>query len=282
MTAFRLLLFFFLLFSFVVKEVSAQSQAQFFSVRVDASALPAHQKQAVSSLERESLNYLNREEQKIEVPIPMAVLTIYPRQVSSSRFTADITLEVRRPVYHSSAYTTLFKWYDKDVLFDYQPSRTLIAYGQEPTSQLEALLSFYKEMALGLWLSGFEEKGGVAHLQRAAAIAKYASSHSDWNGWEVQILSKNRFALATELSEQLLIPWYLYHRKGLDRFVDDPEQAKEEIKRSLEALEASTERGSWLWIWEDAKVDEIVRLAGKDPKVVASIKRLFPTKTLHL
>lgn len=278
----RLLLFFSLLVSFSIKEIEAQSSAQFFSVRIDASALPSHQRQAMNSLERESLSYLNAGERQIEVPIPMALLTIYPRQVASSRIVADITIDVRRPVYHSSAYSTLFKWYDKEVVFDYQSSRTLIAYGQEPTSQLEALLSFYREIALGLWLSSFEENGGVAHLRRATTLAKNAASRGEWNGWDANTLSKNRFTLVTDLLEQLLPVWYLYHRKGLDRLMEHSEQAKDEIRKSLEAFETFSEKGSWLWIWEDAKVDEVIRLMGKEPKVVALIKRLFPTKTLHL
>lgn len=299
---FSTILFLFLLQLLTPIGVAEAQTAPFFRVDVRGEGLPPAQRDRVAPLAQDVATYLNSPLRHPlvlpDVPTSMGHLTIRLRGVEGDAYVGDLFLEVNRPIYRHTALSPLLRLVEQNVEFRFTPGATLRPSGFEARSNLEAILSAYKLLSVGLWAESFGQGEGMPYLKAAADVAEYATGQPSWSGWTPRGLGVNRYTRTTALVREVEMPsegeltateiWYRYHRDGLDQLSEKREQAVEEIKqlvRSLEQLYQSPADGSatvWLQIWSEAKVTELLSIVGEDSEIKEILKRLFPSNFLVL
>lgn len=156
------------------------------------------------------------------------------------RFDADIIIQSRRPIYNSNRQTTLFLYNDENWTFQYSPNRGLV-HDELQFDELTTLLDFYAYVILGYDYDSFSELGGTPYFTEAQNLVSLAQS-SPSTGWQrSSTVPRNRAQLIADLLnpnyERLRRAFYLYHRQGLDIFLNDPDEARQNIVEALEMIQ---------------------------------------------
>jgi hypothetical protein len=128
------------------------------------------------------------------------------------------------------------------------------------------VLAFYVNIILGLDFATFSEDGSYEYFNKAQIIVNNAQNAPE-QGWKAFESDKNRYWLAHDLMDQRYSEFhmcmYRYHRQGLDKLAEEPEDARFEITEALEALKSIYRENSSAFILKlffDAKADEIVNI----------------------
>jgi len=243
-----------------------------------------------SQLSSTSLNYLNDFPKKLEVyineydwidasfqeqeRIGMEIQITLLSMDSDYNFEAQIVIQSRRPIYHTTQETPLFFFNDSNWSFNYTPNRTLI-HDDLQFDALTSLIDFYVHVVLGYDFDSFEELAGTPYFSQAQDIVSLAQSASA-NGWS---RTTNNRRNRTQLIESLLNnsysefrnAVYQYHRQGLDLFVDNPQKARQQILQAFEKIQEAQRTTSGNLVFDtffNAKYREIVSIfEDADPQV---------------
>ncbi|HKL03495.1 MAG TPA: DUF4835 family protein [Cryomorphaceae bacterium] len=243
-----------------------------------------------SQLSSTSLNYLNdfpgklevyineydwidanfQEPERVGVDIQITLLSVD----NNYNFEAQIIIQSRRPIYNTTQETPLFFFNDTNWGFNYTPNRTLL-HDELQFDALTSLIDFYAYVILGYDFDSFQELAGTPYFSQAQDIVSLAQSASA-NGWS---RTSNNRRNRTQLIENLLNTSYSkfreaiyqYHRKGLDAFVNNPQQARQQILQSLEKIQEAQRKTSSSLVFDtffNAKYREIVSIfEDADPEV---------------
>jgi Domain of unknown function (DUF4835) len=213
------------------------------------------------------MNFANQE--RIECSIAI-ILT----QVSDDKFTGEIQVQSRRPVYNSGYKTTLLNFKDPKFVFKYKEFDQLEMVNNSVTSNLTAALAFYAYLIIGYDLDSFSRLGGTSVFQQAESIANSAASIEGANedgGWTADFKNtKNRYALINNILDEAFSKYrnyfYEYHRLGLDEMTVSSDNARERIFTGLPILrDANRSRPSAVVITNffNAKNDELINIFSK-------------------
>jgi hypothetical protein len=133
-------------------------------------------------------------------------------------------------------------------------------------SNLTSVLAFYVNIILGLDFATFSENSGYEYFNIAQRIVSNAQNTSE-PGWKAFESDKNRYWLAQDLMDQRYSDFhmcmYRYHRIGLDKLAEEPDDARYEITEALESLKSiyrNNPSAFILKIFFDAKSDEIINI----------------------
>lgn len=181
--------------------------------------------------------------ERIKVDIQITLLSVE----DNFNFDAQVIFRSRRPIYNTTRETVLFFYNEEDWNFTYTPNRSLI-HDNIQFDDLTSLLDFYAYLMLGYDFDSFEALGGTLYFAEAQDIASQARSAAS-GGWERRgINQRNRIQLITNLLspgyEGLRSAIYQYHRQGLDRFVDNPEEARQQILEALQKIQEAKQNTS--------------------------------------
>lgn len=207
-----------------------------------------------------------------------------------NKFSADIQVTSRRPVYNSSYVTTVFNFRDTQVEFSYTQGQSLDISNTQINDNLVAVLSFYANIILGLDFDSFSINGGSPYFTRAMEIANMAQGMNT-KGWEpFSGKNDNRYDLAVALTNESAKTfhnmWYNYHRMGLDEMAANASRGRIRIIQSLTDLKTlydARPSSPLLIIFGESKLDEIVRICSKatgeeKQEVKKLLTQIFPTK----
>jgi len=221
--------------------------------------------------------------ERIECSFTVVIL----EQPTDNTFKAELLVQSSRPVYNSSYITTLLNYRDIKFDFEYMENETIQRQENRLNSNLEAVISFYINMILGLDFDSFSPMGGSVFFRQAQNIASMAQS-AGWNGWSA-FDEKNRVSIITAYTDESLRNyhdlWYTYHRKGLDEMAANPDRARLTILSAVPVLKEIRQIRSsemLLQMFADAKLNELVSIAEKatpdEKKVLYDLLRnLYPT-----
>lgn len=174
-------------------------------------------------------------EERINCQIQLQINTI-----NNGEFTGSIQVQSTRPVYNGSYNTALFNFQDDDLSFTYTMS-SLVQYGKNQfRDNLSSILAFYAYYIIALDFDSFSKQGGTKYFQEAQQIVTNAQTAAG-KGWKSNEQGKkNRYWLVENALQQLFEPlresYYEYHRLGMDKLYDNPDEARKAIYTSLEKL----------------------------------------------
>jgi len=189
-------------------------------------------------------------------------------------FTAEMQVQCRRPVYHTSYQSPLVNLKDNNCSFTYQEYDRLEYQPTQFTSNLAALISFYCYYILAMDADSYSRLGGTPYYQQCENIVSLAQSGSlqegEATGWQAFNNNRSRYALINQLMDQAFQPFreyiYTYHRLGLDLMSDNVANGRARIAQDIQILqEANRARPATyvVYTYMDAKNDELVQLFQK-------------------
>ncbi len=193
-------------------------------------------------------------------------MTINVKKLDGEIFTADITVQARRPVYNSSYFTTLLNHKDNDFTFQYKEFDILELNENSISSNLTAVISYYLYVILGLDMDSYGKLAGTPFFQKAEQIVNMAQS-IDMPGWKAFESTKNRYSMINNLTDESFKKfrnyYYEYHRLGLDEMTDNLQNARSRILKGLVVVrDANRARPASALVpaFIDSKSDELFQL----------------------
>lgn len=154
-------------------------------------------------------------------------------------FTAQLIIQSRRPIYNSVRETALFLFNDENWVFNYTPNRALI-HDDFQFDALTSVIDYYAYLVLGYDSDSFEKLGGTPFFLEAQNIVSRAQTTSS-PGWSRSGgTDRNRAQLVADLLNPtysaLREAVYQYHRQGLDKFIENPEEGREQVLQALQKI----------------------------------------------
>ena len=188
------------------------------------------------------------------------------KELGSDKYQGQVTIQSNRPAFNSSYNSTLLNWVDKDIIIEYAQYQTLDFNENATTSELTSLLAFYAYIVIGLDYDSFSPKGGTAFYAKAQNIVNL-NSNTNTKGWKSIDGTRNRYWLTENLMNAKYdngrSAIYKYHREGIDKMYDDPENARKAIASSfalLDKMNQDNPNSMFIQLFFTAKVDEIVNI----------------------
>ena len=227
----------------------APSVAQEFdcAISVDYSTLTGSDFGFLDDLEVRMEEYLNdrswtedtfREDERIDCTMELTVL----EAVTLTTFDARLVVAIRRPIYNTMQHSTVVQFSDASWQFQYAQGQPL-AFNLEQYNPLTSVIDFYAYMMLGYDYDTFSEYGGALHFETARRIAERAqsSSHPGWTPTG-NTLDPGRTDLIGQVLDPRMRPlrkaYFDYHFGGLDRFLVNPDVARNAMLQVLADLDA--------------------------------------------
>jgi hypothetical protein len=207
-------------------------------------------------------------------------------------FEAQVQIQSSRPVYGTDYESIMLNYVDRNWGFQYTPGQPMDFNENIVTSALTTLLGFYANLIVGLDYDSFGRLGGNTYLQRAYNIAMNAGQDPNGGpGWRSSEDNRNRYWLIENLNNQQMQPLreglYIYHRQGMDNFLENPEQARGQIMGVLNTLREVNQQKPQAVLTNaffDSKSNELVNVfsqAAPQEKIQAYnlLVELDPTQT---
>lgn len=206
----------------------------------------------VNSLKTNLESYINEyrwteieflEQEKIKCQINIILLN----GDQDFNFTAETIIQLRRPIYNTSAETTTLIISDGSWQFNFPEGKSLIHDDLE-FEPLTGFIDFYLYLLLGYDFDTFSEYGGTEWLQKSQDVVDLAQN-STTIGWARNTNNgRNRFVLISDLLnnnyEVIRIANYKYHRIVLDGFVSNPNRSRIDLLSLLEEIRDAKRRST--------------------------------------
>lgn len=238
---------------FLITWAPAQSMAQDINadVSIDRSQISGTSLSFLDNLSGEIESYINgnewgdislQEHERINLEMRITLLSVD----DDYNVEAQVFIRSRRPIYNTPRQTPLFLFSDDDWNFTYTPNRSL-THDELQFDALTSFLDFYAYVILGFDSDTFERLGGSSYYRDAQDIVSLAQTASS-DGWSRGINRRNRAQLTSDLLSTSFEPFrtalYQYHRQGLDIFLDDPPEARQQILQALEKIQQTQRQTS--------------------------------------
>ncbi len=257
--------------SIILIHKNIQAQELLCNVRVNSSQVQTSDRKIFQTMQTDIYEFINNKkwtsvnidnEERIECNIMINI----SKKISNDQFEASIQVQSTRPIYGTSYKSTLFNHLDNDFNFRYLEYQSLEYSESTHMSNLTSVLAFYINIILGLDFASFSEDNAYEYFSKAQKIVSNAQNAPE-RGWKAFENDKNRYWLVNDLMDQRYSDFhsclYRYHRHGLDKLAEDPEDARFEITESIESLKNIYRQNSSAFILKlffNAKSDEIVNI----------------------
>ena len=284
-----------LLLCFLCVSAAIRGQELNATLSINSDKIQGSNKQIFNTLQTSLLEFINNKKwttatfaqnERID-----CTFTIIVNTLEDNRFSCEIQVQARRPVYNSAYQTTIFNYRDTEFDFEYTEFEPLEYNENMLNSNLIATVIYYIYMVLGFDFGSFSPNGGQPYFQQAQQIVTLAQSQPAWNGWTAFGNRRNRHAFATALTENqgegFHTMWYTYHRRGLDEMAANADRGRTNLIAALPALkELKNVRPNSLLIqfFSECKLDETVSIYSKatlqeKQEAYKLFNDLFPTAT---
>lgn len=193
-------------------------------------------------------------------------------------YNATVQIQTVRPVYGTNYESMVINFIDRNWGFEYLLSQPLEFNRFAFLNNISSLLAYYAYIALGFDYDSFSLRGGNPYFEIANGIVNNAQQ-SNRAGWAPNPNDKrNRYWLINDIYTSSVFgpireAIFLYHRKGLDMLLTNPEEAYQNMITAFQLVEtANTAQPNSIFViaFLDAKRDEIIRVLQNAPKEVRS------------
>lgn len=205
-------------------------------------------------------------------------------------YEATVQIISSRPVYGTEYETVVLNFADRDWTFNYLPSRPINYNENSFVDNISSLLAYYAYVIIGMDYDTFGELSGAKYFEEAFRIVNNAQQ-SNYPGWQQLGSNRNRYWLIENLRNPALEPvrnaLYTYHRKGLDIYREEPDEARNVIAYALQNIQKAnrTRPRSILTIsFMDAKATELAHIYSEGSPTVRKkaygiLTSIDPSKT---
>ncbi|MDR1370773.1 MAG: DUF4835 family protein [Dysgonamonadaceae bacterium] len=285
---------------FCLSLVSVEAQELHARVSINSDRIQGTNKSVFNSLEVALNNFISNQKwgsatfaqnEKIECSFALTIMTV----TGDNSFSAELLIQAQRPVYNSAYNTTLVRFRDTEINFEYMDNTPFQIVGNMIDNNLVATITFWANLILALDFDSFSPKGGSVFFRQAQSIVMQAQGAASWNGWTAFGKANNKHGIITSFIDESMSPfrelWYTYHRKGLDEMTANPDRARTTILNVLPVLEELKKNSRvstvLLQLFADSKLDEIVSMsskAGTEEKQTSYelLRKLYPTMSTQL
>ncbi len=203
----------------------------------------------LDDLERQIREYMNQRSWTDDAFLPherisCSMQIVLQESISLSEFRARLVVTTRRPIYGTSQSSVVARVNDPEWRFEYSRGSSL-NHDLDRYDPLTSVLDFYAYLILGYDYDTFSPLGGTPFFDRAQTVANQAEGSGD-PGWSSVGTQQTRVQLLSNLRAQRHEPlrrvYYKYHRKGLDRFVQETEAARKTLMEVLRTLRTLRDR----------------------------------------
>lgn len=166
-------------------------------------------------------------------------------------FDASLVIQLQRPIFGTIQRTPILLILDDNWSFSYPPNKSLI-HDEYQYDNLASMIDFYVYIVLGYDYDTFSELGGDPHFKNAYDIMSLAQSNGG-TGWD-NSQRQGRYELINSLQrssyESLRVAMYKYHREGLDRFPENPQQARNNVLEALELIDEAKRKTTSSYLFD--------------------------------
>ncbi len=283
------------LFLFLISSFQSISQELICNIMVNSNQVQTSDRQIFNSLQKSLYEFVNNtkwtnttleNEERIECSIMISI----SKMISNDVFEGTIQIQSKRPIYGTSYQSTIFNFQDQNFKFNYQEFQPLEFTVNTHLSNLTSVIAFYINIIIGLDFSTFSEDGGMEYFGVAQRIVNNAQNAAE-KGWRAFESDRNRYWLAYDMADPRYSAYqrclYAYHRLGLDKLAEEPDDARFEITEALESLKdiyRENPSAFLLKLFFDAKSDEIVKIyseafPNEQARIVKTLVEIDPTNS---
>ena len=280
---------------FIMFSTKLFSQELICNVMVNSNQIQTSDRQIFNSLQKSIYEFVNNtkwtntkieNEERIECSIMINI----SKMISNDVFEGTLQIQSKRPVFGTSYQATIFNYQDQNFKFNYQEFQPLEFTVNTHLSNLTSVIAFYVNIILVLDFATFSEDGGMEYIGVAQKIVNNAQNVAE-KGWRAFESDRNRYWLAYDLADPRYSSYqrclYAYHRLGLDKLAEEPDDARFEITEALESLKdiyRENPSSFLLKLFFDAKADEIVKIyseafPNEKARIVKTLVELDPTNS---
>ena len=256
---------------FLYLSLTGVSQELLCNVQVNASQIQTSDRKIFQTLQTSIYEFLNntqwtntqiQNEERIECTFLISIT----ERVSNDEFKATLQVQSTRPIYGTSYKSTMFNYNDKNFRFKYLEYQSLEFSETTHLSNLTSVLAFYVNIILGLDFASFSDQGGMEYFVKSQNIVNNCQNAPEI-GWKAFENDKNRYWIAHDFLDSrygtIHDILYRYHRLGMDKLSEEPDDARFEITESLEELRKIYRENPSAFILKlffDAKAEEISKI----------------------
>ena len=260
-----------LIYLILISSLNVNSQEILCNVRVNSSQTQISDRKIFQSMQTAIYEFINNtkwtkanisNEERIEC----SILINISNKISNDEYEGSMQIQSTRPIYGTSYKSTLFNFMDNNIRFKFLEYQSLEFSETSHLSNLTSIIAFYVNIILGLDFATFSEEGGNEYFNTAQKIVNNAQNARE-SGWKAFESDKNRYWIAHDLLDNRYNKYhmclYRYHRIGLDKLAEEPEDARYEITESIESLRSiyrENPSALILKLFFDAKADEITKI----------------------
>jgi len=267
------------LYSLILFATTIQAQELNCNVIINHDQVQGTNTQVFTTLEQSIKEFVNTtrwtdltvaERERIDCTFMLIISSV----TTEGLFSAEMQIQCRRPVYHTSYQSPLVNLKDNNASFTYQEFDRLEYQPTQFTTNLASLIAYYCYYILGMDADSYSRLGGTPYFQQCENIVTLAQSaslqDSASTGWLAFSNNRSRYALINQILDQAFQPFreyiYTYHRLGLDIMSENVANGRARIAQDIHILqEANRARPATyvVYTYMDAKNDELVQLFQK-------------------
>ena len=231
-------------------------------------------------------DHIYKEQERIQCQLMFNITN----RISDDEFEGTLQIQSSRPVFNTSLTTVMFNHRDNDIRFRFNEFEPLVLNENMFTSNLVSIVAFYVNIILGLDYDSFSPEGGTLFFQRAEAIVSNAQNAQE-TGWRAFESTRNRYWMVENLMNDryraMRSCLYRYHRMGLDRMSERPDESRAEITEALTDLRPAYRENPTAMIFQvffTAKSDEILNVYSQSfpderNRIATTLKEIDPANT---
>ena len=156
---------------------------------------------------------------------------------TQTTFRAQLVITSTRPIYGTTAKTTIFQVNDNQWEFAFAQGTPLV-FETERYNHLTSVLDYYVYLMLGYDYDTFSELGGEPHFQKAKRIQQLAvtANGAGWNGLDPDSRTRIVDQMTDPRFEDFREAYFTYHYYGLDHFTRNVDDARSSVLGVLETM----------------------------------------------
>ena len=279
----------------LISSLNVNSQEILCNVRVNSSQIQISDRKIFQSMQTAIYEFINNTKWtnaniSSEERIECSILINISNKISNDEYEGSMQIQSTRPIYGTSYKSTLFNFMDNNIRFKFLEYQSLEFSETSHLSNLTSIIAFYVNIILGLDFATFSEEGGNEYFNTAQKIVNNAQNARE-SGWKAFESDKNRYWIAHDLLDNRYNKYhmclYRYHRIGLDKLAEEPEDARYEITESIESLRSiyrENPSALLLKLFFDAKADEITKIYSESfpnekARIVKTLVEIDPTNS---